>query len=350
MKFRMILLVALFAIPLTTHGQNSPAATPKASPPPVVSSHLQITASTKAQSVGSTLVGNAKCDDDGNIYARTEHPEDEDDNGTKVPVQRIRPDGSVTGSFRVTDAGPDISAMDFFVSGDGKVYEDAWTHDGKFVHILEFSSDGSLKSNLALDPETSIYPYQIAVFKSGEFLVSGLHGLHVQTPFTAVFDTKGKLIKKIYEPEDEDSRQKAEAGDAAFVSDSGYGNYYASHGDVALGSDGNAYLLRAVSPALIYVISPKGEVVRKLRIESSDPGWVARTIRSASGRLAISFAQRGHFNGIIRVVDLQGNAIVDYISDDKNIYPGFLSCYTPMGLTFLTTDGKDVHLYKAALK
>src|SRR5579863_8871489 len=306
MKFGMILLVALFVIPLTTRAQNSVAATPMVSPPSAVSSRLQITASTKVPSVGSTLVGSAKCDDDGNIYARTEHPGDDNYDGTKAPVQKIKPDGSVVESYKVTDAGTDISAMDFFVSGDGKVYEDAWTQEGKFVHVLEFSGDGSLKTNIPLDPENSIYPYQIAVFRSGEFLVSGLHGLHLQTPITAVFDAKGKLIKNIYEPEDEESRQKAEAGDAAFISDSGYGNYYASHGDVALGSDGNAYLLRAVSPALIYVISPKGEAIRKMRIESRDPGWVARTIRPASGRLAVSFAQRGYLDGIIRVVDLEG--------------------------------------------
>jgi hypothetical protein len=346
MKSRMILPLALLVIPLTTHGQNSTSAAAKTSPPSSVSSHLQIAASARVLNAGSTLAGKSRCDDNGSIYARLLYPED--DNATMVPVQRIKPDGNVAGRFKVSDAGPDISAMDFFVSGDGNVYEGAFTRDGKTVHILEFSGDGLLRSNVTLNSEF-FSPYQIAVFGSGEFLVSGLHGLHLQTPFTAVFDAKGKLVKEIYEPEDEDSRRKAEAGDAAFSS-SGHSNYFVSDGDVTVGPDGNAYLLRATSPALIYVISQAGEVIRKLSVESPDPGWVARIIRPASGRLAISFVEKPYFYGIIRVVDLQGNPIVDYISDDRNIYPGLLACYTSLGLTFINTDGKDVHLYKAQPK
>lgn len=346
MKLCLILLIGMCVIPLTTTGQNSPAAR-KSSPPAAVSAHLQLTASAKV-SDGGALVGKARCDDDGNIYIRLARADDHV--GTKLPIQKIKPDGNVTATFKVTDAGPDIDAMDFFVSGTGKVYEEAWDRIGR-MHVLEYSSDGSLKSNVILDTEPPVFPYQIAVFRSGEWLVSGLHGPHLYTPFTAVFDSRGKLIKKIYDTEDEDSRKKAEAGDGAFITDAGTGNNSVYEGDAVAGSDGNVYLLRAISPALIYVISAKGEIIRKLRIDSPDSGLLAQRIRTADGRLAVSFLANNSTVGITKVVDFQGNPIVDYVSDDERIYPGLPGCYTPQGFAFVDDDGADnVYLRTAVPK
>ncbi len=337
MKLILILLVAMYATCSLSLGQNSPTAAGKTPTTGAISSHLELIASAKVLD-GGALVGRGRCDDGGNIYIRLAHVEDH--SGPKLPVKRISPDGSVAATFKVADAGPDIHAMDFFVSGSGEVYEGAWDQGGS-MHVLEFSSDGSLKSNLILDTEPPVFPYQIAVFKSGELLLSGLHGRHLHTPFTAVFDAKGRLIKEIYEPEDEATRQKADAGDPALVRDTGNSNYSVDEGDVVAGSDGNVYLLRALSPALIYVISSKGEVVRKLQIDSPDPGLVARRLRSLPGRLAISFLERSSTIGITRVVDFQGNPIVDYASDDERISPGLPGCYTHQGFTFVSVDGHD---------
>ncbi len=127
---------------------------------------------------------------------------------TKLAIQKITPDGERSRNFKVSDAGPGIDAMDFYVTGTGKVYEEAWDRLGR-IHVLEYLADGTLQSNVILDTEPPVFPYQIAVFESGEWLVSGLHGRDLFTPFTAVFDSEGKLIKKIYETEDEDSRKKS---------------------------------------------------------------------------------------------------------------------------------------------
>jgi hypothetical protein len=47
--------------------------------------------------------------------------------------------------------------------------------------------------------------FHLAVFKSGEYLVAGLTGKNSHTPFKAVFAADGRLVKKIYEPEDEEA-------------------------------------------------------------------------------------------------------------------------------------------------
>ncbi len=217
--------------------------------------------------------------------------------------------------------------------------------------LLNIPADGSFKSRTRLDAEF-FTPYQIALFRSGEFLLSGTAGPQDRTPFTAVFGADGKLIKKIYEPEDENSRQRAESGDRDFLSDStNAGNTFVWYGDAVAGSDGNVYLLRSTSPALIYVISPRGEVMRKLRIDSGNSALVARTLRPGPGRLAISFLERYSTKGIIKVVDLQGNPIADYGSDDEGTYPGLPGCYVSGAFAFLVGDSDhNVYLHKAGPK
>jgi hypothetical protein len=96
------------------------------------------------------------------------------------------------------------------------------------------------------------------------------------------------LVKEIYEPEDEEARLKAENGDTAYTR-SNAGNRFVGFGDVAAGSDGNVYLLRGTSPALVYVVSPAGQVLRKLHIDPGTPDFVAGEIKLHAGRLAIGF-------------------------------------------------------------
>jgi hypothetical protein len=185
------------------------------------------------------------------------------------------------------------------------------------------------------------------VFKDGGYLLIGLAGKDHRTPYTAVFDANGKLVKNIYEPEDEEARQKAEGRDIAY-SRSNAGNRFVGLGDVAIGSDGNAYLLRGASPTLVYVISPSGKVVRKLLIDAGGAEFVARDIKSYGGRLAIGFV--GPDNLVI-VTDLNGKTIANYrIARRKPDWPA-LACYDSQGFTFVTTYAeKELYLLKAKLQ
>jgi hypothetical protein len=219
------------------------------------------------------------------------------------------------------------------------------------VYVVSYSSDGSLRSKAKLDAEFFV-PYQIAVFPSGELLVSGINGPYNRTPVTAVFTADGKLIKQIYEPEDEDGRKRADAGEAGFrPADMESSNDFVVRGDAELGSDGNVYLLRAGSPALIYVISAKGEIQRKLRIPSPDSGLTAERLKSAPGSLAISFLRPGMNTGTIEVVDFKGRHVATLASSDQRMYPGLLGCYSPKGFTFLSLEeGGNVRIATAAMK
>ncbi len=345
MRFVAILLFAC-AIPTIATSQGNQAAS-KDSP----SQRLQPTSTAKVPLSGS-LVGKARCDEDNNIYVRFMDAETSQKHHgiSTIPIKKIRPDGTVAATFRVTDAAPEIVGKGFSVTSGGRVYQAAWGPDGT-VYVVGYSNDGSFKSKVRLEADF-FTPYQIAVFDSGEFLLSGTQGKFDRVPFTGVFGPDGHLIKKIYEPEDEESRQKAESGDPNFRSDyTNAGNTFVWYGDAVAGSDGNVYLLRSTSPALLYVISSKGEVVRKLRIESGSSGLVARTLRAGRGKLAISFLERYSTKGMIEVVDLQGNLLASVFSDNETIYPGHPGCYSSGAFVFISGDANhEMHLYKAEPK
>ena len=81
-------------------------------------------------------------------------------------------------------------------------------------YVVEFAKDGSIKAPVKLQIDFYWAPEHFAVFASGEYLVVGLTGTiiryggdngrasywpNVSTPFTAVFATDGRLVKKIYD-------------------------------------------------------------------------------------------------------------------------------------------------------
>jgi hypothetical protein len=286
------------------------------------------------------LAGRARCDGDGNVYLRSSDSETSQryHPTSALPIRKIRPDGSLGSSFGVADVSPGLLAIDFFVAVDGGVYQAARSESERSVYLVSYLPDGTLKSRVRLDA-TFFIPYQLAVFRSGEFLVSGIHGPYNRTPYTAVFSADGRLIREIYEPEDEDARKRAEAGFPGFRPESmESSNDFVTHGDAALGSDGNAYLLRSGSPALIYVISSRGDIVRKLRVGSVDSELVAGGVKSDSGELAISFLRERSNAGLLEIVDYRGDLTATYVSDDSSTYPGLLACYGPNRLVFVNLE------------
>jgi hypothetical protein len=126
-------------------------------------------------------------------------------------------------------------------------------------------------------------------------------------------------------------------------------------GDVSAGTDGNVYLLHGTaSPGLVYVISPAGEVVRKLRVDAGDSELLARSIKFYSGRLAIEFDRWFDFDthqNVIKVTDLEGNSIAAYrIRPVVGNHALYLAGYGAEGFTFIPYENEDkLYLVKARL-
>lgn len=157
-----------------------------------------------------TLLKGAACDGAGNVYTqRTPGPED-----TRPPIQEITTEAKLGGTFQLPRGyAGDVGAG--FVNRDGVVYMAVDTRSG--VYVEEFALDGSVRAKTKLEADSHVQPWFLAGFKSGEYLLVGLTGTGLHTPFTAVFAPDGRMMKKIYEPEDEQARQQAEAGGWKFV-------------------------------------------------------------------------------------------------------------------------------------
>jgi len=343
---------------------------------PTATPVVNLTAITKVDAPlvpSASMIAYATCDSAGNVYARQADKEMLTDPVKRrmAPVQKITPAGSLAGSFQVADAFPEatrskngiavprheyISSHDIFVTANGRAFQVVWVMGEVFV--VEFAQDGSVKAKTKLltEPGSRMSPWHLAVFGSGEYLVTGAIGKDRLTPFTAVFAADGRMVKKIYEPEDEDARSKARPGDLVAPSRGGNGGVdFVMYGGVTVGSDGNAYLLHGTTSfALVYVISPAGDVVRKLRIESGDPDLVARNIKSYAGRLAVEFDDNyaGEYRNLIKVTDLQGKSIADYGMGKVEGQFLYLAGYSAAGFHFMpyeTTDDKKMFVVNAKL-
>ncbi len=309
--------------------------------------------------------GTAICDGAGNVYMRllgSEGPGTQE--RAAVPVREITASGDVVKTFHILDAFPndvtgkgvDLLGRGVFVTPDNRVFQTADVHGETFV--VEFAQDGSVKAKtrLVANDLVQAWTWHFAVFKSGGYLLTGATGRDHLTPFTGVFAADGRLVKKIYEPEDEEARQKSATTDwdPHPVGDT-RGIDFVRFGDAAPASDGNMYLLHGTSSlALVYVISPAGDVVRKLRIEAGDSDLVARSIKSYAGRLAIQFDKwidTDSQQSLIKVTDLQGNSIANYrirpVVGNRSLY---LAGYGSDGFTFVPYHSDDkLYLVKAKL-
>jgi len=281
-----------------------------------------------------TALNSAACDGAGNVYTqRMPGPED-----SRPPIQEITTEAKLGATFQLPLGYPGDGGAGF-VNRDGVVYMAVHTRSG--VYVEEFAPDGSVRAKTKLEADSYVQPLLLAVFKSGEYLLAGLTGTGLHTPFTAVFARDGRMVKKIYEPEDEEARQQAEAGGWKFV----------MLGDVSAGTDGNVYLLHSGSHPLVYAVSSAGDVIRKLRIETGHPDLTARSIKFHGGRLAIGFdvlAESG--KQLIKVVDTQGNPIGEYGVGDREINRLALACYDSKGFTLVSESGESkLSLFRAKL-
>jgi hypothetical protein len=241
---------------------------------------------------------------------------------------------------------------------DGGVARLVWSYDGMSLDV--FSADGKLKTKTPLDPP-AIIPYQLAVFPSGESLVSGLENVHSRRAlgayksFTAIYSKDGQILKRLSLPEDAEIDAAAELGDSRYARGPMFGNRGVSSGVARLGDDGNVYLMRRTSPATVYLISAAGELVRTLRIDPADTGQMPSDMQVAAGRIAVEFSlscsadqcQGANFT----VSDATTGQKLSEYSDSS--VPGVLACYSakPERFTFLTvSDNHKLQMVEAAAK
>jgi len=253
-----------------------------------------------------------RCDGDGNLYMLTEGEQVSAVHKLNAKLERVA-------LFDPrSDVDLKVDVADYFaLSQDGsKLYQLVYPHEiNRYVYV--FSSDGKFKSAVKLQPGFPFVPSKLAVFPGGQYLISGLEYDKVKTsamwPFTGIFAPDGRLVKELELEDDTTLHDMAATGDARVTSPfNPLGNRAISNGQVQVGPDGNAYLMRWTSPAIVYVISADGEVSRRFTIDPGESTLFPFTMQVARNRIAVLFGDSQRGDMIMTVADLEGHEIANY--------------------------------------
>lgn len=292
------------------------------------------------------------CDHDGNLYFSA------DVYGTSA-VHKLNPKGERVALFR-PDANPDLKTIDLFknfaIAQDGELNLLVFPHEiDRYINV--YKSDGSLKSTIKLQPGFTWAPSVFAVFPQGNLFVSGLEYNRdrknpARWPFNGIFSTSGMLLKEVKLEDDETLHDLAAAGDKRVTSPTvPSSNHAVQFSGMETGRDGNVYLMRWTNPAIFYAVSAGGEVVRRFTVDPGDSGYDPSTMHVSGSRIAVLFFQPQTKEVLLKVVDLEGQAIATYHEMKADTEPkhrslglGF-ACYTenPERFTFAST-GDDGQL------
>jgi hypothetical protein len=270
-----------------------------------------------ASELGGAFMNGMKCDSDGNLYIR----KFASDRPMLGPVVKIDTDGKRAALFDAASfAQLDLDRVDAFSPApDGGLYQIAQSGVLKRrIFVLHFSSDGTASSPTRLDADLEVYTF--AAFADGNFLVSGverdpLNKKDQGKNFTAVFSADGRELA----PLSFEKRAKAGAkgagakGTAAAVSAEGENPpLKLDLAEAEVGSDGNLYMMRASSPALVYVIAPTGEIVKTLKVAGPTAGAMPSAFHVSGNQMALLFWSEEHQTVV--VADAQtGRKIATYV-------------------------------------
>jgi hypothetical protein len=285
-----------------------------------------------------------ECDADGNIYFQ---------NDPRAPaIQKFNSKGEPVALFRAapnTEKKIDHSGS-FAVTPSGDLFELVFPHEIN-RYVFSYKSDGAFKSTIKLDPGFPWMPHRLAVFPSGQMLITGSEYDQDRSaamwPFTGIFAADGSLLKEVKLEDDETLHDMAAAGDAR-VSVPGIpqSNRALANSHIEMAADGNGYLMRWTNPAIIYAISPGGEVVRRLKVDPGESNYQPGTMHVFQNRIAVLFIEPNTYEKIMKIVDLEGHEIATYNELRANGRPqafltGAFYCYTENPKRFIFLGASD---------
>ena len=300
-----------------------------------------------ASEMGGAFMSPSKCDADGNLYVRKLAV----DRPLLGPVVKIDPDGKRIALF--DPAAFSQLALDradaFSPASDGGMYQIAQSGILKpRIYVLHFSSDGSPSSPTLLDADFEVYTF--AAFADGNFLVSGVkRGVQNKNDrgrnFTAVFSADGRELAQLsFEAPQESAKASAKSTNDAAKATPGL-----DLAEAEVGSDGNLYVMRFSSPALVYVIGPSGKLIKTIKVSSRLPGVLPSAFHLSGNRLALSFWNEESQRQTVVVADAQtGRKIASY-ADPTGLGPSF-ACYSANDgvFTFLKLgEGNELEVIRA---
>jgi len=306
MKFRALiwlcaitaaLVLAIWGQETTAKVANAPkTATPSAkeigvgTSVPVAHNHLHTELTKISSEFAEVFLEPLRCDGEGNLYLRT------DPSGVGA-IHELNSKGERVALFQPASSSSDVKVnfpARFAIAPDGDVYQLIVAHEiSRYVFV--YNRDGSVKSQIKLQkPGLAFFPSMIAVFANGDLLLSGLEhdkdrNNQVMWPFTGIFAADGTLRRELTLKDDLNIHDMAASGDPKVNSpENPSGNRAVSLGAAETGADGNVYLMRRLSPAIIYAISPGGSV-RRFQVDPGQSDFTPSAMHVVGNRIAVLF-------------------------------------------------------------
>lgn len=308
-----IYVVVWFGAALICRGQSGTApkdkniATPK--PPQLALVDSVVVKSEMAQGFVDPL----KCDGDGNLYLMSAVD-------ATSGIRKLNARGERLALF-VANSASDLQvqlATYFSVAPNGDVYQLAFLRKTIDRAVLVYSKDGKYKRHIKLNVNFDWVPSEVASFPDGDVLVAGSKSdpnsdVHVKLPFTALFSSSGTLRKQVALEDDEKIQDMAVSGDSRVVPpDHPFSNMAVVGGQMEAAGDGNVYLMRRMSPAIVYAVSPDGEVVKRFSVDPGNADYMPISMHIAGRRIAILFREPQTDEVSVKIVDLEGRELETY--------------------------------------
>lgn len=320
---------------------SAPTASAKTAKPATANVQLQLETVTVPSEIAPTLAG-TKCDNMGNLYLQVAP------DGVSG-IRKLSPKGERMALFQ--PISPDLKSRVIFtghfsLTGEGDIYQIVHAKE-LYPYIFAYRSDGSVKSVTRLNPGFYFQANKVSPFHSGTLFVAGLERDHdpdnpVMWPFQGIFSADGALLKEVHFEDDEKIHDMAASGDKRLVvPENPSSNLAVIAGGVEVASDGKVYLMRWLSPAIFYSISPGGEV-RRFTVDLGRGDFMPSSMHIAGNRIAVLFRKELTNEEFLKVVDLEGHEIATYESPMKDgwseLGPAF-ACYAlnPERFIFFTT-------------
>jgi len=352
-SFALLLLIAVAAFPQVNPRVPEAAAhaAPKVSPAVSVIPLTISSTVTAASEMDGSLMSLSKCDEDGNLYIRKFAM----DRPFLGAVVKIAPDGKRAALFDPSAFSKlELDRADAFTpASDGGLYQLAQSGVVKpRIYVLRFSSDGSPSSPVLLDADLEVYAF--AAFAGGNILVSGVQRdvMDRKDPgrnVTAVFSADGRRLQELSFESSQSAAQRtlsnvgtpAESANGAAQFSPGENQSAVSTevakpapmldlSDAEAGSDGNLYVIRPSSSALIRVISPSSRILRTLKIRPPAPGLIPSAFHVSGNQLAVSFRNDNDPQQMLVVADAEAGRRI-----------GVYSAVTDMGQSFACYSAND---------
>lgn len=318
MKERALLFAAVLLVAGRIGGQEAP-------PKEVPQYSLRAMETVPVAIQDNGFWDSAQCDQDGYVYWRAATAGDFESD----PVWKIYPKWDRYTEFSMPKelVEEELRLRSFTVAADGTLYGIAHEYRKGQVFLVRFDSYGQVSSKTKLAVPKRLLPNLVAVFPKGETLVYGR--LDEETPpgqeeqvRLAIYSEDGRLLSPVRLPKGKASEQPIEKKNSAAnepasqepkESESGI----LPRGAVAMGDDGNAYLLLGTE---IVVVSVRGEVVRTIPLTDIPSGFAPTNIQSSRGILSVKFT-KGKVNAAVEAVRFRtieagtGSVQADYVPE-----------------------------------